>query len=114
MERGATPRAGGALSKRLVAVLGPALLVAVGYMDPGNWATDIGGGSAYNYQLLSVVAFASVTAIYLQALSAKLGIVTGRDLAQMCRDSYAQKLNIGFDGCKVRIALVQPCATREA
>lgn len=80
--------------KRLLAFFGPGYLVAVGYMDPGNWATDIGGGAAYNYQLLSVVLISSLTAIFLQALAAKLGIVSGRDLAQACRDAYPKKVNI--------------------
>src|SRR5205823_7443817 len=76
--------------KRLLAFIGPGYLVAVGYMDPGNWATDIAGGSAYNYRLLSVVLISNFLAIFLQALSAKLGIVTGRDLAQACRDAYGK------------------------
>lgn len=74
--------------RRFLAFFGPGYLVAVGYMDPGNWATDIGGGSAFNYKLLSVILLANFTAIFLQALAAKLGIVTGRDLAQACRDAY--------------------------
>ncbi len=71
------------------AFAGPGYLVAVGYMDPGNWATDLGGGSKFGYTLLSVVMLSSLMAIFLQALSAKLGIVTGRDLAQACRDHYS-------------------------
>lgn len=74
--------------KRLLAFAGPGYLIAVGYMDPGNWATDIGGGSAYGYALLSVVLISNFLAIFLQALSSKLGIVAGRDLAQACRDAY--------------------------
>jgi manganese transport protein len=74
--------------RRMLAFIGPGYLIAVGYMDPGNWYTDIAGGSAYKYTLLSVVVFSSILAIFLQALSAKLGLVTGRDLAQACRDSY--------------------------
>jgi len=69
-------------------------MIAVGYMDPGNWATDIAGGAAYNYMLLSVVLISSLMAVFLQALSAKLGIVTGRDLAQACRDAYSQPTSI--------------------
>src|SRR5947209_14353114 len=61
-------------------------------MDPGNWATDITGGAVYNYSLLSVILIANFTAIFLQALAAKLGIVTGRDLAQACRDAYPRPL----------------------
>jgi len=85
---------GGPWLKRLLAFVGPGYLVAVGYMDPGNWATDISGGSAYNYALLSVVVIASFMAIFLQALAIKLGIVTGRDLAQACRDSYIKPVNM--------------------
>jgi len=70
---------------------GPGYLIAVGYMDPGNWATDIGGGSKFGYALLSVVLLSSLIAMFLQALSAKLGIATGRDLAQACRDHYSRR-----------------------
>ena len=76
--------------KRFLAFFGPGYLVAVGYMDPGNWATDISGGAIYNYRLLSVILLANFTAVFLQALAAKLGIVTGRDLAQACRDTYTR------------------------
>src|ERR687890_1242941 len=74
--------------KRLFAFMGPALLVSVGYMDPGNWATDLEGGASYKYGLLWVVALSSMMAIVLQICSARLGIVTGRDLAQASRDFY--------------------------
>jgi manganese transport protein len=80
--------------KHALAFFGPGYLVAVGYMDPGNWATDIAGGAVYNYRLLSVVIASSILAIFLQALSAKLGIVTGRDLAQACRDAYSKPVSI--------------------
>src|SRR5262245_17404864 len=70
------------------AYVGPALLVSVGYMDPGNWGTDLAAGARFKYDLLWVVAMASVMAIFLQILSARLGIVTGKDLAQACRDWY--------------------------
>src|SRR5919201_5574838 len=80
--------------RRLLAFIGPGYLVAVGYMDPGNWATDISGGAVYNYRLLSVILISNFMAIFLQALSAKLGIVTGRDLAQACRDAYRRPLAI--------------------
>jgi manganese transport protein len=70
------------------AFAGPALLVSVGYMDPGNWGTDLQGGARYKYDLLWVVALASLMAIFMQVLSARLGIVTGKDLAQACRDWY--------------------------
>src|SRR5262249_44743502 len=69
---------------------GPGLMVAVGYMDPGNWATDIAGGSKYEYQLISVILISNWMAILLQALAARLGIVTQRDLAQACRDYYSR------------------------
>ncbi|MGI4788474.1 MAG: Nramp family divalent metal transporter [Janthinobacterium lividum] len=80
--------------RRFLAFFGPGYLVAVGYMDPGNWATDISGGSVYSYRLLSVILIANFTAIFLQALSAKLGIVTQRDLAQACRDAYSKPISI--------------------
>jgi manganese transport protein len=75
--------------RKLFAFAGPGYLVAVGYMDPGNWATDIAGGARYGYTLLSVVMLSNLMAILLQALSARLGIASGRDLAQACRDSYS-------------------------
>src|SRR5438132_8623586 len=74
--------------KRVFAFLGPALLVSVGYMDPGNWATDLEGGARFKYALLWVVALSSLMAIVLQVCSARLGIVTGKDLAQAARDFY--------------------------
>lgn len=75
---------------KLGAFVGPGYLVAVGYMDPGNWATDISAGSQFNHRLLAVVLISNFIAIFLQALAAKLGIVGGRDLAQACRDSYSR------------------------
>src|SRR3954454_21851112 len=83
------PVSGGGFARKLLAFAGPGYLVAVGYMDPGNWATDLGGGSKFGYTLLSVVLISSLMAVFLQALSAKLGIVTGRDLAQACRAHYS-------------------------
>lgn len=74
--------------KRFIAFTGPAYLVSVGYMDPGNWATDIEGGSRFGYQLLWVILMSNMMAVLLQTLAARLGIVTGRDLAQACRDEY--------------------------
>jgi manganese transport protein len=74
--------------RQMRAFTGPALLVSVGYMDPGNWGTDLAGGARYRYDLLWVVAMASIMAIFLQVLSARLGVVTGKDLAQACRDWY--------------------------
>src|SRR5580692_7113412 len=70
------------------AFVGPALLVSIGYMDPGNWGTDLSAGASYKFDLLWVVALASLMAIFLQVLSARLGVVTGKDLAQCCRDWY--------------------------
>src|SRR6478736_5798215 len=67
---------------------GPAMLVSVGYMDPGNWGTDLQGGAQFRYELLWVVALSSLMAIFLQCCSARLGVVTGKDLAQACRDFY--------------------------
>jgi manganese transport protein len=83
----------GGLFRKLLAFAGPGYLVAVGYMDPGNWATDLAGGSAFGYQLLSVIMLSNLMAILLQSLSLKLGIVTGRDLAQACRDHYSRPVN---------------------
>jgi manganese transport protein len=75
--------------RKLLAFSGPGYLVAVGYMDPGNWATDLAGGSQFGYTLLSVILLSNLMAILLQSLCARLGIVTGRDLAQACRDHYS-------------------------
>ena len=82
--------------RKLLAFSGPGYLVAVGYMDPGNWATDLAGGSAFGYTLLSVILLSNLMAILLQSLCAKLGIVTGRDLAQACRDHYSKPTAIGL------------------
>jgi len=91
--------------KKVLAFAGPGYLVAVGYMDPGNWATDIGGGAKFGYTLLSVILISNVMAMILQALSAKLGIVTGRDLAQACRESYSRPVAIGlWIVCEIAIA----------
>jgi manganese transport protein len=70
------------------AFVGPALLVSVGYMDPGNWSTDLSAGAEYKYKLLWVVGVASLMAIFLQVIAARLGVATGKDLAQCCRDWY--------------------------
>src|SRR6202023_4326368 len=75
--------------RKLFAFAGPGYLVAVGYMDPGNWATDLAGGARYGYTLLSVVMVSNFIAILLQALAARLGIASGRDLAQACRPHYS-------------------------
>ena len=91
--------------RKILAFAGPGYLVAVGYMDPGNWATDIGGGSKFGYALLSVVLISNLMAMFLQALSAKLGVVTGRDLAQACRDHYSRRTSIMlWLVCEVAIA----------
>jgi len=91
--------------RKLFAFAGPGYLVAVGYMDPGNWATDIGGGAKFGYQLLSVVLISNLMAMLLQALSAKLGIVTGRDLAQACRDHYSRRTSfLLWIACEIAIA----------
>jgi len=82
------PEAGVAWWKRIFSYLGPGALVAVGYMDPGNWSTDIAGGSAYNYSLLFVILISSLIAMYLQRLCVRLGVATGQDLAQVCKARY--------------------------
>ena len=82
--------------RRFTAYIGPGFLVAVGYMDPGNWATDIAGGSAFGYTLLSVILLSNLLAIGLQALSARLGIAAGLDLAQACRAHYARPVYLGL------------------
>ncbi len=80
--------------RRLLAFLGPGYLVAVGYMDPGNWATDLAGGSKFGYTLLSIILLSNLMAIVLQGLAARLGIVTDRDLAQACREQYSRPVGI--------------------
>ncbi len=80
----------GSFFRKMLAFVGPGLMVAVGYMDPGNWATDLAGGAKFGYTLLSVILISNFMAILLQHLSLKLGIVTGRDLAQACRDHYSK------------------------
>jgi len=82
--------------RKLLAFAGPGFLIAVGYMDPGNWATDLAGGSRYNYTLLSVIMLSNFMAILLQALAIKLGVVTGRDLAQACRDHFSRPVSLGL------------------
>src|SRR6201991_2473650 len=82
------PVGGRSFFRKLLAFAGPGYLVAVGYMDPGNWATDIAGGSAFGYTLLSVILLSNLMAIVLQALSVRLGVAAGLDLAQACRAHY--------------------------
>jgi manganese transport protein len=96
---------GGTRWRRLFAFAGPAYLVSVGYMDPGNWATDIEGGATFGYSLLWVLLMSNLMAVLLQTLCARLGLVTGRDLAQACRDSYSRPLRyILFSLCEIAIA----------
>ena len=87
------PVTGATWWRKLLAFAGPGYLVAVGYMDPGNWATDLAGGSQFGYTLLSVILMSNLMAVLLQGLASKLGIVTGRDLAQACRDHYSPGVN---------------------
>src|SRR5205823_3979145 len=98
------PEAAGFVRKAL-AFAGPGFLVAVGYMDPGNWATDLAAGSAYGYNLLSVILLSNLMAVLLQSLSIKLGVATGRDLAQACRDHFSRPVSFGlWVLCEVAIA----------
>ena len=91
--------------RKCLAFAGPGFLVAVGYMDPGNWATDLAGGARYGYTLLSVIMLSNLMAILLQALAARLGIASGRDLAQACRDAYSPVTAIGlWVLCEIAIA----------
>jgi manganese transport protein len=91
--------------RKVLAFAGPGYLVAVGYMDPGNWATDLAGGSRFGYTLLSVILMSNLMAVLLQGLASKLGIVTGRDLAQACRDHYSRPVNFAlWVLCEIAIA----------
>jgi manganese transport protein len=93
------------LWKRMFAFAGPAYLVSVGYMDPGNWATDLEGGARFGYQLLWVLVMSNLMAILLQTLSARMGIVAGRDLAQACRETYPRPITLGlWVLCEIAIA----------
>src|SRR6476620_9680254 len=99
------PVAGKGWWRKILAFAGPGYLVAVGYMDPGNWATDLAGGAQFGYTLLSVILMSNLMAILLQGLASKLGIVTGRDLAQACRDNYSKPVNfLLWVGCEIAIA----------
>ena len=84
----------GSWMRRMLAFVGPGYMISVGYMDPGNWATDLAGGAQFGYTLLAVIMLSNLMAILLQALSARLGIVTGRDLAQACRDHYPRPVSL--------------------
>ncbi len=91
--------------RKLLAFGGPGFMVAVGYMDPGNWATDLAGGSKYGYTLLSVILFSNLLAMLLQALAVKLGIVGERDLAQACRDHFSRRVSLAlWVLCEIAIA----------
>ncbi len=88
--------AGAGFWRKMFAFAGPGYLVAVGYMDPGNWATDIAGGAQFGYTLLTMVVLSNIMAILLQTLAARLGVASGRDLAQACRDRYSRTTAIGL------------------
>ncbi len=91
--------------RKALAFAGPGYLVAVGYMDPGNWATDLAGGARFGYTLLSVILLSNLMAILLQALALRLGIVSGRDLAQACRDHYSRRVSFAlWVLCEIAIA----------
>src|SRR5436189_3248401 len=91
--------------KRMLAFAGPAYLVSVGYMDPGNWATDIEAGARFGYRLLWVLVMSNAMAVLLQTLSARLGIVRGRDLAQACRETYPRAVNLALWAlCEIAVA----------
>src|SRR3954454_11943240 len=96
---------GGHWFRKLLAFGGPAYLVSVGYMDPGNWATDLAGGSRFGYRLIWVLLMSNLMAVLLQTLSARLGLITGRDLAQACRDAYNPVVRwVLFILCEIAIA----------
>src|ERR1700704_7110328 len=84
----------GSFWRKLVAFLGPGYLVAVGYIDPGNWATSLAGGSKFGYALLTIALLSNVMAIVLQSLCTRLGVGAGRDLAQACRDSFPRFVSL--------------------
>src|SRR5262245_61813367 len=90
---GSMPVAGSG-RRRLFAFLGPGYLVSVGYMDPGNWATSLAGGAQFGYTLLVIALISNIMAILLQALCARLGFATGRDLAQACRDAFPKPISL--------------------
>jgi manganese transport protein len=95
----------GSFWRKALAFAGPGYMVAVGYMDPGNWATDIAGGARFGYTLLSVILLSNLMAILLQSLALRLGIVTGRDLAQACRDHYSRPVSfVLWVLCEIAIA----------
>ena len=101
--------------RRMFAFAGPAYLVSVGYMDPGNWATDLEGGARFGYQLLWVLVMSNAMAVLLQTLSARLGIVAGRDLAQACRETYPRGVNLAlWVLCEIAVAACDLAEVRGA
>src|SRR5262249_21031245 len=97
----------GSAWRKIAAFLGPGYLVAVGYMDPGNWATSLAGGSKFGYALLFIALLSNIMAIILQHLCARMAMATGRDLAQACRDAYPRRFSYPL-WCLAEIAI---CAT---
>jgi len=96
--------------RRMLAFIGPAYLVSVGYMDPGNWATDIAGGSAFGYRLIWVLFASNLIALLLQSLSARLGIVRGLDLAQASKNAYPKLINFClYILAQIAIIRLRPC-----
>jgi manganese transport protein len=93
VHRTVTVPTNGSFWKKMLAYAGPGYLVSVGYMDPGNWATDLAGGAKFGYSLLSIILLSNLMAILLQALCVKLGVATGRDLAQACRDNFSKPVS---------------------
>ena len=93
--------------RRLLTFTGPAFMVSVGYMDPGNWATDLAGGAQYGYRLIWVILMANIMAVHFQTLSARLGLIYGKDLAQACRDNYPRPVVwVLYLLCEIAIAAV--------
>jgi manganese transport protein len=91
--------------RKMLAYAGPGYLVSVGYMDPGNWATDLAGGSKFGYTLLSVILLSNIMAVLLQSLCVRLGVATGKDLAQMCRDTFSPQISfVLWVLCEIAIA----------
>ena len=102
----------GPMWKKLIAFLGPGYLVAVGYMDPGNWATSLAGGSKFGYALLSIALLSNIMAIILQALCTRLGVASGRDLAQACRDAYPRARRLAALGARPSSPSAPPISPR--
>src|ERR1700760_2651238 len=82
--------------RKALMIFGPGLLVSIGYIDPGNWATDIAAGAHYGYALLFMILLSNLWAIFLQSLSMRVGVVTGKDLARLSRDSFSKPVNVMF------------------